>query len=338
MLAGPHPRSLSLGPPTLFELRRGLAVALAKADGFRASLGPQALLLSPSVLSCPFVASKVPISSRIGTGRVHESALAAGRKSLEIKHVRVPSFDGEGNAMGSALITKPMKGVLSRSAAGLAAVCAVVNFALTSPSAAPATTGRVEGVVRLVAPQGAPITSGAYPTRRVSRPTAAASEISNVIVFARDVPRATAPAATRAQMIQQNESFVPRVVAITRGSTVEFPNSDPYFHNVFSLSRGATFDLGRFPRGESRSRTFSRPGLIKVFCHLHSHMSGSIMVFDHSHFTVPATDGGFALPDVPAGEIRISAWHERIGESVKAIVVEPGRTVRVEFALPVEDR
>jgi plastocyanin len=197
-------------------------------------------------------------------------------------------------------------------------------------------TGRIEGTVRLVAPPGAPIPSGAYPSRRVTRPPHRASEIGNVVVFVKDAPRAATLSATRAEMRQEDEAFVPRLVALTRGSTVEFPNADPYFHNVFSLSRGATFDLGRFPRGESRSRIFSRPGLIKVYCHLHSQMSASIMVFDHPHFAVPEVDGHFAIADVPAGEYRLSAWHERIGESAKSIVVEAGRTVRIEFALPVE--
>jgi len=197
-------------------------------------------------------------------------------------------------------------------------------------------TGRIEGAVTLVAPPGAPIPSGAYPARRVSPAQHRTSELANVVVFVKDAPRAAALSTTRAQMRQENEGFVPRLVAITRGSTVEFPNADPFFHNVFSLSRGATFDLGRFPRGESRARAFSRPGLVKVYCHLHSQMSASIMVFDHPHFTIPAgQDGRFALADVPAGEYRLSAWHERIGESSKAIVVEAGRTVRIEFALPV---
>jgi hypothetical protein len=119
---------------------------------------------------------------------------------------------------------------------------------------------------------------------------------------------------------------------------VEFPNFDPYFHNVFSLSRGASFDLGRFPRGESRARTFTHTGLIKVYCHLHSHMSASIMVFDHQHFVVPDADGAFALDNIPPGEHRLSAWHERIGESAKPITVEAGRTARIEFALPMEGR
>jgi plastocyanin len=237
--------------------------------------------------------------------------------------------------MKPASITEPWVRVLSRYAGRLAAVCACAIVISSGTTAAPA-TGRIEGVVRLVAPTDAPITSGAYPSRRVSRPAPRLSEINNVVVFVKDAPRAAALSPTRAQMVQQDESFMPRVVAIPRGSTVDFPNSDPYFHNVFSLSRGATFDLGRFPRGESRSRAFPNPGLVKVYCHFHSHMSASIMVFDHPHFTIPNGEGAFVLADVPAGSYRLSAWHERIGESAKAIVVEAGRTLRIEFALPVE--
>ena len=218
------------------------------------------------------------------------------------------------------------------------ALALAIGFgAVAATSPAPAvTTGRIEGVVRLAAPDEKPIVSGAYPSRQVNKVVARGTEISNVIVFLRNMPRSATLPASRLEIVQQQESFVPRVLAITRGSSVDFPNADPFFHNVFSLSRSATFDLGRFPRGERRTRTFTQPGLIKVYCHLHSHMSASIMVFDHPHFAVPAQDGVFALNDVPAGEQRISAWHERIGESAKQIVVEAGRTVRIEFALPVE--
>ena len=117
-------------------------------------------------------------------------------------------------------------------------------------------------------------------------------------------------------MTQQDEAFVPSVVAITLGSTVEFPNADPYFHNVFSLSWGAAFDLGRYPRGQSRHVSVQPRRLDQGVCHLHSHMAAAIMVFDHQHFTVPEADGSFALGDVPAGEWRLSAWHGRIGETV----------------------
>jgi plastocyanin len=200
------------------------------------------------------------------------------------------------------------------------------------------TTGRIEGFVRLVAMTTAAIPSGAYPSRRVSRPAASASEMKHVVVFVKDAPRADSVGTVRREIIQKDESFDPAVVAITRGSTVEFPNSDPYFHNVFSLSRAATFDLGRYPRGNSRARVFNRAGLVKVYCHIHSHMSASIMVFDHDHFTIPNADGFFTLDGVAPGSYRLSAWHERIGENVQQVKVDPGGHARVEFSLPVNDR
>ena len=244
--------------------------------------------------------------------------------------------------MAPASVTEASLRVLSRTPVRLLALGAAAVLVMTTTVATPSgettapTLGRIEGIVRLVAPSGAPIASGAYQTRRVSRPAHRSYEISNVVVFVKDGARAGALTTVRAQMVQQDESFVPRFLAIARGSTVEFPNGDPYFHNVFSLSRGATFDLGRFPRGATRSRVFTRAGLVKVYCHLHSHMSASIMVFDHPHFVVPEGDGRFVLADVPAGPHRLSAWHERIGESAKDIVVEAGRTLKIEFALPVD--
>lgn len=237
-------------------------------------------------------------------------------------------------------ITEPLTSVLSRSVLKLTAACtgvvAAVSMLMPLSPEASAMPGRIEGIVRLVASGEGPIVSGAYPSRRVNRPIQHSPEISNVIVFIKDATRWTTLPTMRARMVQTDETFTPRVVAITRGSTVEFPNSDPYFHNVFSLSRNASFDLGRYPRGQTRSRAFFQSGLVKVYCHLHSHMSASIMVFDHPYFTAPAGDGSFSLTEIPAGEYRLSAWHERIGESPKTVRVEPGATVRIEFSLPME--
>lgn len=197
-------------------------------------------------------------------------------------------------------------------------------------------TGRIEGQVQLVMPPATAPPSGVYPARRVSRPASRQPEITNVVVFLKDIPRQPDLPLTHATIVQKDEAFVPRVVAITRGSTVDFPNADPFFHNVFSLSRGASFDLGRYPRGDTRSKRFTSPGLVKVYCHIHSHMTATIMVFDHPYFRIPSADGSFAIEDVPAGTHQLSAWHERIGESVSAVRVEAGRTARVEFVLPVE--
>ena len=220
-----------------------------------------------------------------------------------------------------------------------ALVCAFVGVAAPQ-IAGQGASGRIQGQVKLVLPPSSAVPSGVYPSRRVGRPQQPKpTEISNVIVYLKGVARRGDPAPMQVTITQQDEAFVPRVVAITRGSTVDFPNADPFFHNVFSLSRGATFDLGRFPRGVTKSRQFPNAGLVKVYCHIHSHMTASIMVFDHPYFRIPAAaDGAFSFDDVPAGTYQISAWHERIGESTNSIRVEAGRTARVDFALPMDQQ
>jgi hypothetical protein len=157
------------------------------------------------------------------------------------------------------------------------------------------------------------------------------------VVSLLNVPAATPPPPGRAEIAQRDEQFVPHVVAVTVGSQVEFPNRDPYFHNVFSLSRLATFDLGRYKSGEARTQRLDRPGIVKVYCHLHAQMSALIRVFDHPWFTIPEENGTFAIEGVPAGEQTLVAWHERIGERQERVTVQPGATTEVVFTLPVLD-
>ncbi len=115
-------------------------------------------------------------------------------------------------------------------------------------------------------------------------------------------------------------------MAITRGSTVDFPNGDPFFHNVFSLSRAANFNLGRFERGQSRSREFTKAGTVKVYCDIHSHMSATILVFDHPYFTIPELDGSFELPAVPVGPVH--AGRDGTSGSASAPSASASRPVR----------
>ena len=212
---------------------------------------------------------------------------------------------------------------------------AVAGLALTietEPSAqeAGSVRGRVSIGIPITAKRGTSTYSRSVPTVAL----APESELRHVVVYVKDAPK-TAVAPMRAEIRQRNENFVPRVVAVTVGSTVDFPNDDPIYHNVFSLSRAKTFDLGRFPQGKSRSEVFDKPGVVKVFCQIHSHMSATVMVFDHRWFEVPDQQGMFDLPGVPPGMHQVTAFHERLGDTTQQVRIEPGRATTVDFVLPV---
>jgi plastocyanin len=197
------------------------------------------------------------------------------------------------------------------------------------------TTGRVTGKVTLTTANSSRSPATAYDRRAVSPRAKALPESRNVVIFFDGIPPQADVAARKASVAQKDEQFVPHVVAVTRGSSVSFPNDDPFFHNVFSLSRGANFDLGRFPPGESRAKTFTQAGIVKVFCHIHSQMSAVVRVFDHSWFTIPDDQGSFTIDGVPPGEHTLVAWHERIGEQRDRVTIRAGRPTEVNFTLPV---
>ena len=221
---------------------------------------------------------------------------------------------------------------------GLLAGIAVL-LAAAVPPGQPSGTGSITGHVTLTTRvRGTPLPSSAYAPRAIQQHDGAAlPEIRNVIVYLKGVKYSGALPAARAEIRQEHETFVPRVLAVTRGSTVDFPNADPFFHDVFSLSSAAAFDLGHYPPGQSRSQKFTKPGLVKVYCHIHSQMSASILVLDHPYFTIPDLDGSFTLPNVPPGHYTIVGWHERIGERTATIDVQAGKATPINFSLPVED-
>ena len=138
----------------------------------------------------------------------------------------------------------------------------------------------------------------------------------------------------RVTLDQRNETFLPHVLAITAGTIVDFPNSDRTYHNVFSISKAKSFDLGRYAAGRSKSIRFDRPGIVRVFCEIHSHMSAFILVFSHRYFAVTGTDGLYEIPRVPPGHYTLSAWSEgRVRESQPIVLPEDGSAVEVNFTL-----
>lgn len=134
---------------------------------------------------------------------------------------------------------------------------------------------------------------------------------SGVVVFLDDldIPPAV-PSQLPVQSLRQvNKRFVPGVLPIVVGTTVEFPNDDIVHHNVFSLSRTKPFDLGIYSQGSSRSVRFDRTGLVKVYCNIHSQMVASIVVLANTHFVITRPDGTFSIEGVPLGGATIRTWY-----------------------------
>ena len=139
--------------------------------------------------------------------------------------------------------------------------------------------------------------------------------------------------ASRAVMNQRNETFVPHVLAITTGTTVDFPNSDRIYHNVFSLSKTQPFDLGRYAAGRSQSVRFDRPGIVRVFCEIHSHMSAFILVFSHPFYAMTDADGRYRLDNVPAGNYAVVAWNEGVSSEPSPVAVPDGGVAELDLVL-----
>ena len=137
----------------------------------------------------------------------------------------------------------------------------------------------------------------------------------------------------RARMDQRNETFYPHVLAVTSGSVVDFPNNDKTFHNVFSLSKAKRFDLGRYPQGKSKPVRFDRPGIVRVFCDIHSHMSAFVLVFNHPYFAITDADGRYRIDSLPAGTYTVSAWHEGETRGTRSVTIPPGGSVDLDFLI-----
>jgi plastocyanin len=136
-----------------------------------------------------------------------------------------------------------------------------------------------------------------------------------------------------ASMDQRNETFVPHVLAITAGTVVDFPNSDRFYHNVFSLSKAARFDLGRYAKGKSKSVRFDQPGIVRVFCEIHSHMNAFVLVFAHPFFAITDTDSRYRINNVPPGTYNVVAWNEGVASDPRPVTVGAGAIAELDFTV-----
>jgi plastocyanin len=176
------------------------------------------------------------------------------------------------------------------------------------------------------------------------------SDASNVVVWIEGTHKSgatsTAPAAksgaggepAAGTMKSASKRFQPRVVAVPKNSTVEFPNADPIYHNFFSVSGANRFDLGLYRSGASKPKTFEEAGLVRVYCNIHPQMVGFVMVVDSDYVAVTPPSGAFELANVPAGSHVLKVWYEEapteisVPVTVKASGTDTAGPIRIDVS------
>ena len=208
-------------------------------------------------------------------------------------------------------------------------------LALTTGAPAQPRLGAIRGrvtVERVVQPperRPNPADLGTPPPREIP-------DLRRAVVFLETAPAAALESREpgRARMDQRNETFLPHVLTIDAGTVVDFPNNDKTYHNVFSLSKTRKFDLGRYAAGKSKSVPFERPGIVRIFCDIHSHMSAFIMVFSHRYYAKAEADGRYRIDNIPPGTYTVAAWHEGDTRETKTVTVPPqGGDVDLDFTV-----
>lgn len=158
------------------------------------------------------------------------------------------------------------------------------------------------------------------------------NDFSGVVVWLTSDGLSSQPLARKhAQILQKDKQFSPHILAIQTGTSVDFPNLDPIFHNAFSNFDGQIFDIGLYAPGSSKSFRFTKPGVVRVFCNIHPSMSATIVVVDSSYFTVTDEAGTYSFSNVPAGTYQVHLFHERatpetLDNLVRSVVVSKDRT------------
>ena len=208
-------------------------------------------------------------------------------------------------------------------------------FVLTlipAPGIAPPLVGQEAGVIEgaLSLPLGP---QRRWPSRYPGAgPTSAkVHPVPAVVYLLGDFPEEDPVAAVR-DIVQRDGVFIPGALAVRAGTVVRFPNEDPYVHNVFSYA-DPRFDLGRYPRGESREVVFDAAGIVRVYCEIHEYMRAVVLVTEHSFHDVVSEDGTFRIAGIPPGEYTLTAYHPDVGSLEERVVVPAGGTARVLLQL-----
>ncbi len=289
-------------------------------------------LSTPSALAALGV---VLVLAALGAPRLRADDKSSEPADLEELRREVKQLKGQLQAVRSALAEAAE---LDRQRAALFSKM-LKSSGTASVEAPAAARAEVSEPPRLPARSGAP----SLPSRKRESATVATGSVRGMVQVPPGEPVAYvyienvfAPEVKGDKVVieQVRKQFVPPWAVIQRGTTVEFPNMDNIYHNVFSLSSGNSFDLGLYnSSGTARNHTFSEPGAVDIFCNIHPQMAASILVVPNRHFAKVKPDGRFEIADVPAGKRKVVAWSPGSRLNVQWAQVEAGESVEVPFRL-----
>jgi plastocyanin len=195
------------------------------------------------------------------------------------------------------------------------AVSTVLAGSLAGLAPAAAQAGQVSGRITIQEKNNAP-----------------SADLGDAVVYLEGQGASLAPA--RFEITISDKTFSPHVLVVPVGTTVAFPNHDPFDHNVFSVSDSNSFDLGLYGRGEGKETVFRYPGLVRVFCNVHPRMVALVQVMGTHHFTQAGGDGSFTITGVEPGTYKLHVWHERASqEFVRDVVVGPNGIADLQVSL-----
>jgi len=163
--------------------------------------------------------------------------------------------------------------------------------------------------------------------------TAATGPVPDAVVLIEGPADPAAAGARHAVMAQRNQTFVPHVLALPVGTTVDFPNDDPMLHNVFSASRAKRFDVGMYDKGETRSVTFDAPGVVRIRCNVHPKMEAFVVVHTNPWVAVTDASGSYTVAGVPAGAYQLRVWHETLAEQRVPVTIRDGQVETLDVRL-----
>jgi len=188
----------------------------------------------------------------------------------------------------------------------------------------------VEGRVTLRPASAAPVTQPRYPVAATY--TVRAPDPPSAIVYVEGDFAGAAAGAKAADVAQQGYQFAPALLAVRRGSVVRFPNLDEEYHSVFSYSKTRRFDLGRYQRDETPpTLRFDQAGVVRLFCEIHEHMRGTILVLDTPYFTRTDAEGRYRLDGLPAGRFTVKAWLDDDTVRAQTVELRDGPPARADF-------